>query len=796
MILVVSPYNNLATQIDTLRVLSDSLLNRQQVQSAQMDSICESISQLINGQAALYDGRDSMQAQIQTIAENGVGYSDALGHIALPLIIALFAFAFTYLFSVITRINEKYNSECISDMFKTCLAYRCYMWGSGIIVFFIILMGILSLALTGIAHQVFMSIMSWSCIVVAGIYAGIILWFVRVCIQYDDNLKMLELISERYQKEAIKSSALNVRMQRQIDICKYAIREQNDSLYLMVLRKVNEQDKAEKDEKKKNFSFYTMSFYESIVDSFIQTPHDSETEGDLVWNWQQTFFHNQLPQLGVIYRMLGKMVEAVKQGRFSLFEAYMDKSRLGYDFINHVPKELFVSGQTVAEQIKIDEERLETWRELREIHYLATAYLFSLGHYEVASVLNRGVGYNNHSLIPTSPAGILVLFSYCKTKQDKTTGSYNNKYWSLDKVIGYKYEPDILEKFTALMLLMAVRPDEDEEHIISEEKQQIILGAKAELIRIGHLWQKHAELLSRYPMIADVKIEAQIEEGIKHLTNGDFLNEKPSKKTLCEKIVDGLGWCKGKKKNVEPQSNIFDLKITSKEVEAVNAMFCNLLYGNRESITDCLNGELTEDKHDEIVMGDYTFLARKQMVLTPEIWQDYRVFNDMKNVFRTRHLFIIYEALSQMRIKNVTWKWDDFEKRFKKHVKNEGDKYAIIDTDSMMAAIAIFDKLPEGQIWSLYRHYKGAYYYNAGLETSLYMRDLPLVGLFKKTAVIVRLADLPCLTATTDDGLPKVNLVDESSKENGWAAVRITVESSLVAKYNKNAEVIRVSFKR
>ena len=70
----------------------------------------------------------SLTTKMEEISELGIGYSDALTHIAIPLIIALFAFAFTYLFSVITRINEKYNSESISRMFKTSLSYRCYMW--------------------------------------------------------------------------------------------------------------------------------------------------------------------------------------------------------------------------------------------------------------------------------------------------------------------------------------------------------------------------------------------------------------------------------------------------------------------------------------------------------------------------------------------------------------------------------------------------------------------------------------------------------------------------------------------
>ena len=35
----------------------------------------------------------TLHDDIQSIADNGIGYSDAVGHVAFPLIIALFAFA-------------------------------------------------------------------------------------------------------------------------------------------------------------------------------------------------------------------------------------------------------------------------------------------------------------------------------------------------------------------------------------------------------------------------------------------------------------------------------------------------------------------------------------------------------------------------------------------------------------------------------------------------------------------------------------------------------------------------------
>ena len=151
--LIAQSGNVLARHIDSLRLTTEQGFENLQVQVSSLNSISESITVLAQGQSVQQAQVDTLTTKLSEIAEKGIGYSDAISHIALPLIIALFAFAFTYLFSVITRINEKYGSEHISRMFKNCMPYRCYMWGSGISVGYIILMALLSLAFTGGSHH-------------------------------------------------------------------------------------------------------------------------------------------------------------------------------------------------------------------------------------------------------------------------------------------------------------------------------------------------------------------------------------------------------------------------------------------------------------------------------------------------------------------------------------------------------------------------------------------------------------------------------------------------------------------
>lgn len=50
------------------------------------------------------------------IAKYGVGISDVVATIVFPLIIAIFAFAFPFLFDAINKINSKYKSEILSEL--------------------------------------------------------------------------------------------------------------------------------------------------------------------------------------------------------------------------------------------------------------------------------------------------------------------------------------------------------------------------------------------------------------------------------------------------------------------------------------------------------------------------------------------------------------------------------------------------------------------------------------------------------------------------------------------------------
>ena len=60
---------------------------------------------------------------------------------------------------------------------------------------------------------------------------------------------------------------------------------------------------------------------------------------------------------------------------------------------------------------------------------------------------------------------------------------------------------------------------------------------------------------------------------------------------------------------------------------------------------------------------------------------------------------------------------------------------------------------------------------------------------------MIRKDNLPALEGETEEASPAIEFKDESDKEKGMAAVRVTVDPKMLVKYNDNVQVTRVKIK-
>ena len=81
------------------------------------------------------DSVNALIDKLNDISAYGIGHSDAIGTIAIPLIIGLIAFAVPFTLSIINNINDKYDSREITELFERTIIHRiqlsgCYRIGS------------------------------------------------------------------------------------------------------------------------------------------------------------------------------------------------------------------------------------------------------------------------------------------------------------------------------------------------------------------------------------------------------------------------------------------------------------------------------------------------------------------------------------------------------------------------------------------------------------------------------------------------------------------------------------------
>ncbi len=813
----------LTYKIDSLVSITDSMKGLSKAQLTKMDSICNVSEHISIGQEGLCCQVDSIQTQLQSISEYGIGYSEMATHITMPLIIALFAFAFPFLFTVISHINSKYESEEITSLFSSEKSYKWFLRGASVSEIYLVFRGLLSLCLVDTSCIWVRVFMDWMSIFVAGGYSFIILLFVRTCISYNYPQKIIDRIDgifkngekkarvylKKIKKEEKKNAKIksdgkrnvnaqgigikksyaykNIEVDRTkqwIGLCKYAFRKQDYSLFLIIILKAEHAIHPDS-----RYADQKFDFFEMLIDAYIPYQPNEDIEKTMMRDWFLSFDKSEIPDRFryYVYRMIGKMVSAAMQGKIGLFEKYIQSASYGYSFINQLQLVSYVKGESVENQKKTDEDRLELWLELCEMHYLVLAHLFSNGYYDaVKTVLSsRNIGYGK--LFPGSGTDVLKLYARCKENQN-VDGSY--RYWSIEDVVGVNTEAEMLEKYTAFLLLVFSNPSQLS-LVISNKSLKLIIDSKVRIAEFAKVWLDSAELKTQFPQIVGKNIDELFEDNVKQL-------KMTEQKVNVERegliiIPDYLSY---RRRNNQPRDAIFNTAIPDKTKENVRYMFYNILYGNISYIVDGLIGINNEQKTERILWGELHLMIDKQVLMTSEMFFVSSIFNNMLNIFRSRYLYVVYSALSRMQIKDETISFDNFEQYFAGLVGEKGSDYIIIDSNSHMNLFYKMDALANGQRFSSQRTYKGADYKYYDLNVGWYLRDLDVLEPFKDTLVIVKKADLPVLVNTTMSNCPDVDFAEKSDRDEGIATINMVINPNYEAGFDKKSTVIRLRLKK
>ena len=386
---------------------------------------------------------DWLSTKLNEIYTYGIGFDDAISDITISLIIALFAFAFPFLFTVITYINNKYGSEHISTMFRNDSHYQRFMNVTKVSATYLIVVALVTLAFRGGYRYVTMFIVNWTSLLVAAVYAYCTFQFVKTCVRYNDTQELLKLITEKYKEDLtgakqgeakldrmammakykfwkseswkkfyrqamifrkpfLKFNADTHHVERLIDLSKYAISHREDLLLSQILFTMDELTEIEKKVSgdKKTTSFkgmmtasmlrHTKTFYEAVHEHYALYSHSKEIEARLLSGQMRALNRSLFPNGSDIVSVMKSVVNAVERGNTTLFDKYIQESLYGYNFIFRLPLVAYIRGLDEEGQKVVELQAEKEWNELREIHFLMAAYLYSKRHYDIIAPLLAG----------------------------------------------------------------------------------------------------------------------------------------------------------------------------------------------------------------------------------------------------------------------------------------------------------------------------------------------------------------------------------------------------------------------
>ena len=774
----------------------------------------------------LYSGSQTLEdisRSLDQIIENGVGYDDSIGAIAIPLLIALFAFAFPFLFSVITHINSKYDSEPISQMFSKGCPYRTFLGMSLLSAIILVVVAFFSLVLSGGWHHVFVIIACGLLIVAAAAYSVTILWFVKTCITYNTPTDIPELIEQQYRrdmeeaeekladlerkmieinkikdeykrgvrlqglmigKQYSKYDAKQSRVNRYADLCCYAVRKGNNTLFNRILLRMADIAKEEKKLPEDENLYHVNSFYTGVVSKIRITETDSSVDETLLSYWFNSFSRNHQPWMRAIVDMMTNVIESAQRGHTGLLEHYVKEASGGFGFIRRVPQVAFVKGGSIEEQTKLEEEVGFTWNSLVEIHYFVAAYLFSMHYYQAVKILLMEANRWHAGLYPSSPAECLAWYAQCKIQQDES-GEFHTWYSNL--IAREIADPDLLESFTVFRLLMTKEVKIPAGLTIGDRDLQIIKEGKEKIQRTAEFMQHDLHFVSFFPTITKLDFGRIFNDSLNALEETMYSPEAEKRGGWLHRMI--AEWCPSSRD--DNRSSIYRAELSDELKVNITTMVDNILHVNQGAITRHLIGEDDGTKTCVMNLGMYSFKLPKRLLLDLMARSGYGLFNDITFMFNARYQFLMLEAIKIMGSEVVRISPDNFESYFCNLLVGNENAYALISINSPMSAFLKYDNHIEKD-YSYKQTYHGAEVHQIDIDTSWYLRDLSEVDEFRHTLLIMRKKDLPVMESVIKEKRCEVKFEDLSNMDTGVAEVRMNIDSNLRMCYDRHAKVIKL----
>ncbi len=796
------------------------------------DSLHNVLSNISDSLSCQQHTLEVMAAKVNEISENGAGYNDSIGIIAIPLLIALLAFAFPFLYNAMARVNDKYASKQITSMFESTMAFRHLEKFSWIVVSVLILIGFSTLFKYHGLPYVPTAIINWLGVICSSIYAVIAIVIINQCFEYNKPPRVLQLICNKYVKEkkaqtrwksfyqhlwtvirlafwkdakwkkqkkremyyklSIYDAVIETRHnERLAELAQYAIKEKNERLLWEILTIVDGITQKEKKELKETFIkkgtvgyagpiYKTRSFYQSLARYYARSEPDKQIEERIIWRWLGAFSKALIPVDQEFGYIVGAVIHATESGHLTFFERYVSQSARFYSFIPRLSDVAFIIGGDVDCQYETWKETRKLWRDVRELHYLMAAYLFSKRHFSVVKSLIADRSIPSERLYPIEATDILLLYVRCKAV-NYIGCDYG--VWRGDDIFGSDPDKDMLEKYTAAMLLLcgeAVEPAFASEKELDDIKKQ-----RCALLSYANWLKNDSELTNLYPKVKTSDFE--------HIYDSCIHIFEETKKLRCLEggnSVVSLGWwqksklffselikCKKEKTDSTEATDIFSAKIDKEHLEHFIYQIRCVFYNKGWMYCELVESDLT-NMHKTGGLGTYSALINKGYVNSFSINEDgSHLFHAIHKIYEERSCYLMCSAFKEMDEIIVRVNHNALEDTVKQILGKDAENYVAVDFDSHCH---MFMKVDYKQNKCYDADYKRVY-----IDMNDRLSDTGLISEFKGRMLIIRKEDMPVLAEDVSESDADVTFEDVSKKDEGFAALKVNITPGYTMWYKK-----------
>lgn len=761
-----------------------------------VDNMPDSIS--VNGTVAVsnltdpihYDSQlDGLVSIGKDVAEYGIGYSDAISNIAFPMIVAVFAFALPFLFSVINHVNSKYDSRAIANMFSSSKRYKSFWWSIAVNVGAMLLYGGLSLLPLDMFHH-------WIGIVSSYIFIGLVCWmvvsvfmFILYCMSFNKPQLVVEEIKDRYNEEKAdaekKDSQLSKKLKksskkktasgervwemigsmyvriysntadynlidRLSEMCRYAIRANDYKLYSDVWSKVYEIQKDEKvfddtnnqtvadDCQKKLTNSFLLKTLESIGESTINI----EIQDSLIRTWLQCFAQDKYPNYIDFHLLMRSLFKVAGRGNIGFVEKYFADSKYTFKYVLTLPQVLYVKGGDISNRPSEEKKSREAWEEICDYHFVLAAFAYYMGLKALPKqVLSDEFGME---LLPRNRQELLLTYARCKAKM-MSDGGYNLS--KAEELYGRRVDPEFIDIF-AVLLFALLRDSQAYCYFLYSTKEinSKIKEYKTLFCTIGEKFKKDKYIKTNFNEVCQLNFNKAFEESRR------ILESKPSIKSFESELPESL-------------TNIIKVHLHNQVLQLKN-------YTRYE-----MWGVDSNEKTELLEFGTCPIRLPKHFVEQLPARDMWHYIQFVREIILNRAYYLYMQVLLGWRCVEKKAQPDSIEDAVKYVIGGHPEDYVFVDYDSHVSHWLNMD-------YKDFRRPKCVGVDYVICSTIGYLRDSYYYRKLEGKLLLIPKKDLPALVRTVE-GDVDVDFDYQCNYETDNMDLRVLIDSKYVIKYKK-----------